>query len=82
MDEVELQVRHGDVFLLCSDGLSNEVGAEQMAALLAADDLRAATQQLVQLALAHGGRDNISVVTVRAISPEHEDSTALNPALA
>jgi len=82
MDEVELQVMHGDIFLLCSDGLSNEVGAGEIAALLAGNDVRAATTQLVQHALAHGGRDNISVVTVRAISPEHDDATALNPALA
>lgn len=81
MDEVELQVLHGDIFLLCSDGLSNEAGDEEIAALLAGNDLCAATRQLVQCALAHGGRDNISVVTVRAISPEHDDSTALNPAL-
>jgi protein phosphatase len=82
MDEVELQVMHGDIFLLCSDGLSNEAGVEEIAALLAGSDVRAATAQLVERALAHGGRDNISVVTVRAISPEHDDATALNPALA
>jgi protein phosphatase len=73
---------HGDIFLLCSDGLSNEAGDEEIAALLGGNDVRAATQRLVQRALGHGGRDNISVVTVRAISPEHDDSTALNPALA
>ena len=73
---------HGDIFLLCSDGLSNEAGDEEIAALLAGNDVRAATGQLVQRALAHGGRDNISVVTVRAVAPEHDDATALNPALA
>jgi protein phosphatase len=79
---MELQVMHGDVFLLCSDGLSNEAGAEEIAALLGGNDVQAATGQLVRLALAHGGRDNVSVVTVRAVAPDHDDATALNPALA
>lgn len=55
----------GDRFLLCSDGLSNEVSSEQMGAVLRrlADPSEAAAE-LVRLANESGGRDNITVVIV------------------
>lgn len=58
----------GDRFLLCSDGLSNEVGDDQMAAVLRrlADPDEAAAE-LVRLANEHGGRDNITVVIVDVV---------------
>ena len=58
----------GDRFLLCSDGLSNEVTNEQMAAVLRrlADPDEAAAE-LVRQANEHGGRDNITVVVVDVV---------------
>ncbi|PPE70021.1 Stp1/IreP family PP2C-type Ser/Thr phosphatase [Caldimonas thermodepolymerans] len=57
----------GDVILLCSDGLSDMISDEQIAALLqSATDLREAGTGLVAAANAAGGRDNIAVVLVRA----------------
>jgi len=55
----------GDRFLMCSDGLSNEVSSDQMASVLRrlADPDEAAAE-LVRLANEHGGRDNITVVIV------------------
>lgn len=55
----------GDRFLLCSDGLSNEVTSDQMAAVLRrlADPDEAAAE-LIRQANEHGGRDNITVVIV------------------
>ena len=55
----------GDRYLLCSDGLSNEVTSEQMASVLRrlADPDEAASE-LVRMANEHGGRDNITVVIV------------------
>ncbi|MCB0978413.1 MAG: Stp1/IreP family PP2C-type Ser/Thr phosphatase [Acidimicrobiales bacterium] len=57
-----------DRFLLCSDGLSNEVSAEQMGAVLRrlADPDEAAAE-LVRLANEAGGRDNITVVVVDVV---------------
>ncbi|MFL6673662.1 MAG: PP2C family protein-serine/threonine phosphatase [Massilia sp.] len=65
-EEVEVQVEDGDLFLLCSDGLSNEVGPEGMLAALGSGDCARAADALLALALANGGRDNITVVVVRA----------------
>lgn len=81
LEETDTEVQDGDMFVLCSDGLSNEVDAPQIAALLAPHDCRLAAQRLVEEALAHGGRDNITVVVVMAVDPAHDEMTAINPAL-
>ncbi len=68
----------GERFLLCSDGLSGEVGNDRIRELLAAEGEPAeAASNLVAAALAGGGRDNISVVVVevRGISYAAEEST-------
>lgn len=60
-------LRNDDLLLLCSDGLSNKLQAEEMRDLLREnwDDLRAACEKLVICANERGGEDNITVVTVR-----------------
>ena len=56
---------HGDRFILCSDGLVDEVPDEDIAAIaLAVSDPQAAADQLVAKANANGGRDNVTVVVV------------------
>lgn len=60
-------VTPGDTFLLCTDGLTDVVDDKKIARLLAGDDLSAACDRLVDAAYENGSRDNITVVTVRAI---------------
>jgi PPM family protein phosphatase len=56
----------GDVYLLCSDGLTDMVADPGIAALLARDALPAdLCRALVDAALAAGGRDNVTVVVVK-----------------
>jgi serine/threonine protein phosphatase PrpC len=56
-------LRQRDRLLLCSDGLSNELSDEEICAvLLRHRDLDAACKELIDLANAHGGSDNITVV--------------------
>jgi protein phosphatase len=78
---VQVQVSDGDIFLLCSDGLSNAVSPGAMFGALLGGDCAQAADTLVALALAAGGRDNISVVVVRADDVE-PDQTVMNPSLA
>lgn len=59
--------RAGDVFLLCSDGLSEVLAPARIAALLALP-AAAACHALVDEAFAAGSRDNISAVVVRVVS--------------
>ena len=64
-DMWELELRTGDRVLLCSDGLSNEVGIDEMAEILrTVDDPQEAAERLVEAANEHGGADNITVVVV------------------
>lgn len=81
LEEEIIEVMDGDMFLLCSDGLSNEVDEQQMASVLSAGNCRQASQTLMDMALAHGGRDNISVIVIRADDVYGTDKTVLNPSL-
>lgn len=76
-----LQARDGDMFLLCSDGLSNEVSEPDMQKALVAGNCRQAAEVLVEMALHHGGHDNVSAVVVRMEDLHSSDKTLLNPAV-
>lgn len=62
-------VQPGDVYLLCSDGLSDMVTDEDVQLTLSSlqSNLPLAAQQLVQQANDNGGRDNVSVILVRVV---------------
>lgn len=63
----EHRVEPGDVYLMCSDGLSDMVDNANLAQLLATDlPLEQKVIQLVDAANANGGRDNISVLLAQA----------------
>ena len=51
-----------DTYLLCSDGLSDMLGFEEIEGILLEKDADACAQKLVEAANAAGGRDNISVI--------------------
>lgn len=60
----------GDVYVLCTDGLSDLVDAHEMAAITSREPaLKAAVGALVSLANERGGTDNIAVVLAR-IEPD------------
>src|SRR6184192_335716 len=60
------QVRRGDVLVLCSDGLSGQVGKDDIARIVTeAPDLVAACKQLIDRANENGGPDNITVIAAR-----------------
>jgi PPM family protein phosphatase len=74
-DMWELALRTGDRVLLCSDGLTNELGSDEMAAILReVDDPGEAAHRLVEGANEHGGADNITVVVVDVQVGEPEDA--------
>jgi serine/threonine protein phosphatase PrpC len=64
-----LELRPGDVFLLCSDGLYEPLGPEKIAEALARPSLKEACDLLVTGAFDAGGRDNITAVVVRVAAP-------------
>jgi serine/threonine protein phosphatase PrpC len=66
-DVAEQSLEHGDLLLICSDGLTGMLSDDRILAMTSANalDLQAACEQLVSAASAEGGRDNISVILIR-----------------
>ncbi len=63
----EYDVEVGDIYLMCSDGLSDMVEDAEIAGILEGEQsMDQKTEQLVSLANEHGGRDNISVLLAHA----------------
>ena len=62
-----LRIRRGDTLLLCSDGLSGKLRADDMRRIVeeSGGDLHAACSALVEEANERGGEDNITVVLAR-----------------
>jgi protein phosphatase len=66
-DIFELEAGVGDIFLLCSDGLTGEISDERIESILATDlPLEQLSAQLVDAANHAGGHDNITCMLVRA----------------
>jgi serine/threonine protein phosphatase PrpC len=60
----------GDLYLLCSDGLSKMLADEQIRdLLLAEDDTEAAVYGLIEQANDAGGKDNVTVVVAKVSAP-------------
>jgi protein phosphatase len=70
-DLQEEPVLPGDLYLLCSDGLSDLVDDQSIHSTLNryGADLPEAARRLVEQANANGGTDNISVILVRSLRP-------------
>ena len=66
VDTVTVPADDGDVFLICSDGLTSMVGEAAVAEIMrSAPDIATAADELVAAALEAGGRDNVTVVLFR-----------------
>jgi len=81
--EVELQrhaVAHepGDVFVLCSDGLSDLVDPNDILRIVEQAPMARAAKELVDLANARGGHDNITVMVMRAREAARPSTTAIS----
>jgi PPM family protein phosphatase len=81
VDTMTFPARDGDVFLLCSDGLTTMVSDEQIRDILVnARSLRGAVNKLIDAANRGGGRDNITAVAFRvadADAQEEEEGATL-----
>jgi serine/threonine protein phosphatase PrpC len=61
-----VEIKQGDLLLICSDGLTNMLTDAEIEAILSNGDasLDTLTETLIDAANANGGKDNISVVLV------------------
>ncbi|MEO7125068.1 MAG: protein phosphatase 2C domain-containing protein [Nakamurella sp.] len=74
---VEREIRVGDRYMLCSDGLCGVVDAESIADALAHLDPEIAADTLIHLALLNGGPDNVTAIVADVLATgERSDSDA------
>jgi protein phosphatase len=67
-----------DRYLLCSDGLWGEVGDREIAEVLARESPSSAVGELVGLANAHGGSDNVTVQVAALLCTGDESTSAID----
>jgi PPM family protein phosphatase len=74
VDAFTIEAQPGDVYLICSDGLSDMIGAAQIEEVLrnSRDDLDRAAKALVQAANRGGGDDNITAVLFEIVEGDEE----------
>ena len=78
LDAELLEAQDGDLYLLCSDGLTNEVSDEEIGNALAGGHCDYASMALLELALRRGARDNVTLIVMRADDAEHPTKTVFN----
>jgi serine/threonine protein phosphatase PrpC len=66
LDEVRDEVRPGDRFLLCSDGLTRKIPDDQIEAWMQHAEIDVAAEGLIDATLAAGAPDNVTVLVVEA----------------
>ena len=67
VDSAVLELKAGDVFMICSDGLSNMVGDAEIQHVLETFDPEPAAGELIIQANARGGMDNITVLVIKIL---------------
>jgi PPM family protein phosphatase len=80
VDTFTVPDQNGDVFLICSDGLTTMIGDDTIERVLTENgsDLGSAAEELVRLANKAGGEDNITVVAFEVTSsPDEPDERTL-----
>ena len=71
VDYFDRRIRKNDVILMCTDGLTNMVDDETIfRTISSARDPVEITEELIRLANAGGGRDNIGIVVIKGRSSE------------
>ncbi|HEY4305845.1 MAG TPA: Stp1/IreP family PP2C-type Ser/Thr phosphatase [Gemmatimonadaceae bacterium] len=75
VDLTHQQLRRGDTLVLCSDGLSGQVGKDDIARIVStAPDLMTACKSLIDRANENGGPDNITVILAQFDGPGLRDA--------
>jgi serine/threonine protein phosphatase PrpC len=70
----------GDIYLLCSDGLSGMIADDEILdILMSTGDINEGCRRLITRANEHGGEDNITAILVRIDDGPAKDSTKPPP---
>ena len=80
IDLLELELAAGDLYLLCTDGLTSQVSEDDVRArLLGESDLEATCRTLVDAANGVGGTDNVTVLLIRVEEPDGSGEPVEDP---
>lgn len=71
LERIDGEIKHGDIFMLCSDGLNKELSDQEIAPFFRSGDVDEINKALIHSALVRGAQDNITAIAVRI-----EDSVA------
>jgi serine/threonine protein phosphatase PrpC len=79
-DDPEFEVVTGpaeeeDIFVICSDGLTKHLQDEEILQHAATRRAQAACDDMLALALDRGGLDNVTIVVVRLLAPQSQETT-------
>ena len=68
-----IEAHPGDCYLLCSDGLTNELAENEIVEIIAknSESCLDTVRILIKSALEHGGKDNITVILIRVSCPNY-----------
>ena len=70
LDLVQGELKSGDTFVLCSDGLTGPVEDAEIHSSIASRSPQAACDALIDMALERGASDNVTVIVVRCMAEE------------
>ena len=70
------KLKKGDIYLLCSDGLTDMVEDSQIKSVIASSkDVKEIAGRLVKAALKNGGRDNVTVMVLKILEVSEENGS-------
>lgn len=76
VDTLLFDILPGDVYMLCSDGLTRHIEDAELPGLLGEPTAEAIPQRLVELVNVRGAEDNVTTVVVRVDAEESEEATS------
>jgi protein phosphatase len=65
VDMLTLEIQDEDILLLCTDGLTNMIGDDEIYRILKDNEPEAACEGLIEAAKSKGGEDNITVIVIK-----------------
>lgn len=65
VDMLTLEIQDEDILLLCTDGLTNMIGDDEIYRILKDNEPEAACEALIEAAKSKGGEDNITVIVIK-----------------
>lgn len=70
----KIKIENNDIFLLCSDGLSDMLPDEEIQGVLnERENVAECIENLMETAIEHGGRDNITVIVCKVVEGKNYD---------